>query len=74
MDIILGDDRRVKDIDAEKLRILVHKTKDAILAADPELKNCSTADFVGIYTKEEGDIRDLKHCTALLPAMSLRSP
>ncbi|CAO4366360.1 unnamed protein product [Caenorhabditis nigoni] len=64
MDIILGDDRRVRDIDAEKLRILVHKTKDAILAADPELKNCSTADCVGIYTKEEGDIRDLKHCTA----------
>ncbi|ULU07714.1 hypothetical protein L3Y34_019014 [Caenorhabditis briggsae] len=64
MDIILGDDRRVRDIDAEKLRILVHKTKDAILAADPELKNCSTADCVGIYTKEEGDIRDLKNCTA----------
>ncbi|PIC13562.1 hypothetical protein B9Z55_027675 [Caenorhabditis nigoni] len=64
MDIILGDERRVKDIDAEKLRMMVNKTKDAIIAADPKVKNCITADCIGIYSKETGDIKDLKRCTA----------
>ncbi|PIC31138.1 hypothetical protein B9Z55_022143 [Caenorhabditis nigoni] len=64
MDIVLGDDRRVKDVDAEKLRILVQKTRDAIVEADRgrEVKTCSTADCIGIYSKEKGDVRDLKEC------------
>ncbi|PIC17441.1 hypothetical protein B9Z55_023679 [Caenorhabditis nigoni] len=64
MDLVLGDGRRLKDIDSEKLSILVNKTKDAIIAADPEIKNCNTADCIGINTKEKGDIKELKKCTA----------
>ncbi|UMM40837.1 hypothetical protein L5515_017347 [Caenorhabditis briggsae] len=64
IDLVLGDDRRLKDIDAEKLRILGNKTKDAVVAANPELKNCITADCIGIYSKEQGDTKILKRCTA----------
>ncbi|CAL2033780.1 unnamed protein product [Caenorhabditis brenneri] len=63
LNIILGDQKRIRDMDTAKLHPFYIQCKQSVLTSNPDTIECTSTDCPGIHSKSKGDLLRYKKCT-----------